>query len=759
MSEFADLEIALHRYDARSYFVTLRFTQPGSAAEMRSHGGDGEDESSDIRLVGRQKELLVSLDMEKLRTLENQDLEAYGAELSNALFNASGLGEAFAKARAIAAAQDLALRVRLFIGPGSPELHELRWERLIDPEHDKEPLLASEQVLFSRYLDSSDARSVRLRPHSELRALMVIANPPDLASSRLAIDMDKTLTQARKALGKIETEELLGGEKGTLNKLFSYLREDDRPAHLRKGYDILYLVCHGAFMEGKPCLWLEEKGLGEKAYTEGAELIARFRELRQQPSLVVLASCQSAGKSDGGALAALGPQLADAGVAAVVAMQDDILEETIARFMPEFFKATRNGKAVDEAMAIARGAVRDQPDWWVPVLFMRLHGGHIWYVPHTSDQLFHWSTLTSDILNGNCIPILGPGLTDSIIGSRREIAQGLAEDYGFPFSLGGREDLPQVAQYIAIAQKGLLQPRRSLIAYLCGEIQDRYGEDLRKSLAELLVKEGELSKREQVLREKLPRYLSKKPAGITDAEMIEMFDLLLEEAWGSRKGDPTEPHQFLASLPFDIYVTTNHDNLLAKSLINARIPEGETHKSPVIELCQWNNNISNFPSSDQRKEGYLPDVGHPLVYHLFGRISKQERMQGNYDDLLQSVVLTEDDYFDFLIGTTKNNTQIPAEVRAALAKRTLMFIGFRLDDWNFRVLFRILMNLEGRLLGSKSQAHVAVQIDPEGERVQYPERARRYLEESFLSANIHLFWGSTEDFIRKLYEEWRNIHS
>lgn len=748
MRECADLEIALHRYDAQNYFVTLRFTQPGSAAEMRPNGGDGEDEHSDIRL-GRQKEILLSLDLEKLRKLEDS---VYGKELANALFNAAGLGEAFAKARAIATAQDLALRVRLFIGPGSPELHELHWEQLIDPEHDNEPLLASEHVLFSRYLSSWDARPVRLRPRSELRALMVIANPPDLAGRGKAIDMDKTLTQAHKALGEIKTEELLGGEKGTLNKLFSCLREDDRPAHLRKGYDILYLVCHGAFMEGKPCLWLEE---GE--HTDGTELIARFRELRQQPSLVVLASCQSAGKGDGRALAALGPQLADAGVAAVVAMQGDILEETIAQFMPEFFKATRNGKAVDEAMAIARGVVRHQPDWWMPVLFMRLHGGHLWYVPHTSDQHFHWDALTGDILNGQCIPILGPGLTDSLIGSRREIAQGLAEVCGFPFSLSDREDLPQVAQYIAIDQKKSIQARRRILAYLCEEILGRYREDLRKSLAELRAREGGLNQREQVLMEKLPQYLSKKPDGFTDVEKMEMFDLLLEEVWSNRKGDPTEPHQFLASLPFDIYVTTNHDTLLTKSLINTKVllPDGgEAYKSPVIELCQWNNN------SSPKELKCEPSESQPLVYHLFGRISKPERMsmpRGGYDELLKSLVLTEDDYFDFLIGATKNKDQIPEVVREALAGRTLMFIGFRMDDWNFRVLFRSIMNQEGARLLEESDAHVAVQIDPEGERVQYPDRARQYLEERFLSAHIHLFWGSTEDFIRKLYEEWHKM--
>src|SRR5262245_12326461 len=172
MPECADLEIALHRYDVQNYFVTLRFTQPDSAADM---GMDGEAERSDIRL-GQQKELIVKLDLEKLRALEHSDPEKYGAELAGALFKSPGLGMSFEKARALAAARKLSLRVRLFIGPGSPELHELRWELLLDPEHGT-PLVTSEQILFSRYLSSWDMRPVQLRARSELRALMVIANP------------------------------------------------------------------------------------------------------------------------------------------------------------------------------------------------------------------------------------------------------------------------------------------------------------------------------------------------------------------------------------------------------------------------------------------------------------------------------------------------------------------------------------------------------------------------------------------------------
>ena len=98
---------------------------------------------------------------------------------------------------------------------------------------------------------------------------------------------------------------------------------------------------------------------------------------------MVLASCQSAGSGadartdDDGALAALGPRLAEeAGIPAVVAMQGNVFMTTVARFMPTFFAELQRDGQIDRAMAVARGAVRDAPDWWAPTLFMRLRVKH-----------------------------------------------------------------------------------------------------------------------------------------------------------------------------------------------------------------------------------------------------------------------------------------------------------------------------------------------------------------------------------------------
>jgi hypothetical protein len=114
--------------------------------------------------------------------------------------------------------------------------------------------------------------------------------------------------------------------------------------------------------------------------------------------------------------------------------------------------------------------------------------------------------------------------------------------------------------------------------------------------------------------------------------------------------------------------------------------------------------------------------------------------------------VTEDDYFDFLIGVTRNSDLVPRVVRRRLSDSALMLVGFRLDEWDFRVLYRSLMRYEGGR--HDDYTHVAVQIDPEEGATIDAGRARKYLESYFGSARVSLYWGSTEHFVKELQDAW-----
>ena len=120
--------------------------------------------------------------------------------------------------------------------------------------------------------------------------------------------------------------ELASGGTATLEKI---------AAELESRIDVLYLVCHGAIVDDKPLLYLENEA-GEGVGVDGEDFAARIDALRQKPTLALLCSCQSAGPNarvtinGDAALVPLGPLLARVGVAAVLAMQDDIAMEASA---------------------------------------------------------------------------------------------------------------------------------------------------------------------------------------------------------------------------------------------------------------------------------------------------------------------------------------------------------------------------------------------------------------------------------------------
>ncbi|MBC8076970.1 MAG: hypothetical protein H7Y32_12910 [Chloroflexales bacterium] len=93
-----------------------------------------------------------------------------------------------------------------------------------------------------------------------------------------------------------------------------------------------------------------------------------------------------------------------------------------AEFMAAFFKELARDGQIDWAVAVARGAVRDAPDWWMPVLFMRLKSRRIWYTPGFGDdrQAFEkWPALLRSIRRGQCTPVLGGHLGSALLGRHR----------------------------------------------------------------------------------------------------------------------------------------------------------------------------------------------------------------------------------------------------------------------------------------------------------------------------------------------------
>ena len=413
MTDYADLELSIRGSKGNTYAVEMRFNQPGSDADIRlGQGGT------------------ISVQFEHQALLDVAfDPAVYGELLSKSFFADKDLLAGFQQARASAGTTQRSLRLRLLISPDASELNRIFWETMRDPQDLKHTLFTGEEILFSRYLSSKDWHPVKLRAKGDLKALVAIANPSNLEEYHLAeIKKEDELERVQADLGDIPIT-VLPSDKEKHCSLEAIAN------HLREEYDILYLVAHGMFVDDQP--WLLLEGIGGRVETvSGQDLIDFIQDIKSKPRLIVLASCQSAGNGAGSALQALGPRLAEAGVPAIIAMQGKVSMDTMTEFMPVFFSELQKDGQIDRAISVARGAVRGQNDFWMPVLFMRLKSGRIWYVPGFGEgyTFRKWKALIAYIKDKSCTPILGPGLYEPLLGTLGDIAQRWAKEFQYPLS-------------------------------------------------------------------------------------------------------------------------------------------------------------------------------------------------------------------------------------------------------------------------------------------------------------------------------------
>ncbi|MBP1468543.1 hypothetical protein EYB53_022715, partial [Candidatus Chloroploca sp. M-50] len=174
--------------------LTLGATPPGYVAEARLIQPGSQADAVLASAVP------LALDPAALLT-HALDPVAYGQALTTQLFAAPALRDAWQQARALAHGTNRPLRVRLSLPADAADLHALRWETLRDPSNDL-PLACDERIFLVRTLASSELRPVTLGPRPDLRTLLVVANPHDLARYHLAaLEVAAEVQRVRDALG------------------------------------------------------------------------------------------------------------------------------------------------------------------------------------------------------------------------------------------------------------------------------------------------------------------------------------------------------------------------------------------------------------------------------------------------------------------------------------------------------------------------------------------------------------------------------
>jgi hypothetical protein len=241
---------------------------------------------------------------------------------------------------------------------------------------------------------------------------------------------------------------------------------------------------------------------------------------------------------------------------------------------------------------------------------------------------------------------------------------------------------------------------------------------------------------------KVAQFLSVKYDAIRPKDMfIEQFRTIAAPNFD----DPYEPHRVLADLPLPIYITTNYDDFLFRALSRTQFVPGK-NKSPRRELCKWNQQIGGGRSKARKRTPHLDaDVERPIIFHLHGHM-----------ELAESMVLTEDDYLDFLIKIGKDESLLPPRIEEAFTSTSLLFVGYSLNDWNFRVLFRSVVSY---LEISTRRVHISVQLSPLKDTASDAQKrnAEEYLNRYFSKLDIRVYWGDARKFAKELREHWEPL--
>ena len=195
--------------------------------------------------------------------------------------------------------------------------------------------------------------------------------------------------------------------------------------------------------------------------------------------------------------------------------------------------------------------------------------------------------------------------------------------------------------------------------------------------------------------------------------------------------DPMEPHRVLADLDLRMYMTTNYDDFMFQAL------KATHRKEPQWECCHWHAGLRHEPSIFEAANVRI-NAANPLVYHFHGHVNE-----------LNSMVVSEDDYLDFLANLAEDKKLIPPLIQQTLAQSSLLFMGYRVYDWDFRVLFRSLAPFIKRSdIKRQEKVNVAVQLVPLSDDAQQDQitEAMNFLDKYFDDYDVRVFWGDCHQF-------------
>ena len=339
-----------------------------------------------------------------------------------------------------------------------------------------------------------------------------------------------------------------------------------------------------------------------------------------------------------------------------------------------------------------------------------------------------WPDTKSLIDRQAVTPIVGSFMSAALVGGDlAAVAELWAGDVPV-LAVDERRDLARVAQFYSVQQRNRRETKNAFLGLL-------------KEI--LLAKAQEDMALDDQLRDEL-----RDPAAIPQL----VSDFARKLGYPRFANPDQNPLRLLAELPLPLFITTCHHDFLEYALANTGT------KQPVSEILYWDPALESIPSIYDAEPDFKPSVNRPLVYHLFGR-----------DAYPESLVLTEDDHLDCLVKLSELRGQVnvsnaqamarsmPTEVRIALSTHALLLLGYRIHDWDFRVLFRgLILGMGGsRASNPNVPRGICMQMDPANGNGARRQEVKEYFEKYFDKSHFDVYWGDELTCVSALRALWK----
>ncbi len=321
-----------------------------------------------------------------------------------------------------------------------------------------------------------------------------------------------------------------------------------------------------------------------------------------------------------------------------------------------------------------------------------------------------WRTIIRRIKSGKFTPILSDRI---YFPGPNTLLEEWADEIHYPFPINKSTSIAKMSQFLSATSRD-----------------------------DLTAKEDFLDFSKQYLLQEVRKTAASEQENFLETLEDDIYDISFSQAatranYPQFEEDFENPLRILAELPLPIYITTSYYDFLEKAL-------REAGKEPHTEICYWHEELDDIPSIFEDDPDFQPSEETPLVFHLTG-----------LDEHPSSLILTEDDYLDLLVKISEDIEAIPRRVSQALVDSSLLLLGFGLDDWNFKTIFRGLIKTKR---ASRRRLSIAIQVDPS----QQPDDGvdgrdvQDYLDQYFGKSNFDIYWGDVTAFLQELWENWES---